>query len=77
VGSITTLEPPGSRGRNHERQTAGALPTSQVGVGAHGRIDPLFGQTVVIKYGGSAMEKPRAMHDAVGTAISQGTRPEG
>ena len=31
---------------------------AQLGVGAHGRLEPLFGQTVVIKYGGAAMEKP-------------------
>lgn len=34
------------------------LPKPHLGVDAHGRIEPLFGQTVVIKYGGAAMEKP-------------------
>jgi acetylglutamate kinase len=58
VGSITALEHPVSSGRNQEPQTAGTLPKPQVGVDALGRLEPLFGQTVVIKYGGSAMEKP-------------------
>jgi acetylglutamate kinase len=42
VGSMSTLEAPGSSRPDH--------------VGAHGRLEPLVGQTVVIKYGGSAME---------------------
>jgi acetylglutamate kinase len=35
--------------------TAGSV-TARAGV--HGRLEPLHGQTVVIKYGGAAMEKP-------------------
>jgi acetylglutamate kinase len=58
VGSITALEHPVSSGRDQEPQAAGGFPKPQAGVGAHGRLEPLFGQTVVIKYGGSAMERP-------------------
>jgi acetylglutamate kinase len=58
VGSITALEHPVSSGQDQEPHAAGGFPKPQAGVDAHGRLEPLFGQTVVIKYGGSAMEKP-------------------
>jgi acetylglutamate kinase len=58
VGSITTLEAFASSGRRQELRTAGMPTEAQVGVDAHSRLEPLFGQTVVIKYGGAAMEKP-------------------
>src|SRR5262249_4468069 len=37
-----------------ERSHRGTSPSGET---AHGRLEPLHGQTVVIKYGGSAMEK--------------------
>ena len=58
MGSITALEQSGSSGWDQEPRTAGALSKPRAGVDALGRIEPLFGQTVVIKYGGAAMEKP-------------------
>ncbi len=58
VGSIATLEPSATSGRRQELQTPGTPPEAQLGVDAHRRLEPLFGQTVVIKYGGAAMEKP-------------------
>lgn len=58
VGSIETLGPSWSCGRDQKPRTAGALSKPRASVDALGRIEPLFGQTVVIKYGGAAMEKP-------------------
>jgi acetylglutamate kinase len=42
-------------------EDAGAAPvvgSVSASAGVHGRLEPLHGQTVVIKYGGAAMEKP-------------------
>jgi len=58
VGSITTLEAFASSGRRQELRTAGTPTGAQLGVDAHSRLEPLLGRTVVIKYGGAAMEKP-------------------
>jgi len=45
---------------NTEEESAAApmLGSPSAHAGVHGRLEPLHGQTVVIKYGGAAMEKP-------------------
>jgi len=43
---------------NIEEASTAAPVTGSVSAGVHGRLEPLHGQTVVIKYGGAAMEKP-------------------
>ena len=43
---------------NIEEASTAAPVTGSVSAGVHERLEPLHGQTVVIKYGGAAMEKP-------------------
>jgi acetylglutamate kinase len=58
VGLVTAMESPVVSGRHRELQTGGTLSTPQLATAAPGRLEPLFSQTVVIKYGGAAMERP-------------------
>jgi acetylglutamate kinase len=59
VGSTTIVERQVGSGLSRERRAAGALPEPQAGAGPRGPVGPLVGQTVVIKYGGSAMDEPQ------------------
>src|SRR5262249_55615301 len=41
-----------------ETDSPAAPLSTSAGAGLHGRLQPLHGQTIVIKYGGAAMERP-------------------
>jgi Amino acid kinase family len=59
VGSTTIVGRHVGSGLSQEHRTTGALPELQAGAAPRGPVGPLLGQTVVIKYGGSAMDQPQ------------------
>lgn len=59
VGSTTIVERSIGSEPSQEHRAAGAHPEPQAGAAPRGPVGPLLGQTVVIKYGGSAMDEPQ------------------